>query len=110
MSKKIRKGDTVIVTTGNDKGRIGKIINRQGEYAIVQGLNLRKKHVKRTEENPKGGIIELEKPIHISNMRIVVDEGYPIKLKARFNDKQIKEYVYSVGGEDVVYRSSKKER
>jgi len=110
MSKKMRTGDSVLVTTGNEKGRTGKIISRTGDYAVIQGLNLKKKHVKRTEENPKGGIIELEKPIHLSNLRIVVGDNQPVKLRSRFNDENIKEYVYKSGGEDIVYRSSKKGR
>ena len=110
MSKKIRKGDTVIVLAGNERGRIGKVMSREGDKAVIQGLNLRKKTVKKSEENPNGGIVELEKPIHISNLRICIDEGQPIKLRAQFNDDGQKEYYYKVGGENIVYRSSKKER
>ena len=110
MSKKIRKGDSVLVLTGNERGRIGKVMSRTGDMAIIQGLNLRKKTVKKSEENPKGGIVELEKPIHTSNLRICIDEGEPIKLRTQYNDEGEKEYYYKVGGENIVYRSSKKER
>jgi len=73
---KIKKGDTVKVITGDDKGKTGvviKVLPREAKV-IVEGVNKVKKAVKPTDENPKGGFIEIEKPIHISNVKKV--EGW----------------------------------
>ena len=70
---KIKKGDTVKVIAGDDKGKTGvviKVLPREAKV-IVEGVNKVKKAVKPTDENPKGGFIEIEKPIHISNVKKV---------------------------------------
>lgn len=103
---KIRKGDQVIAITGNDKGQIGTVLSRKGERAVVQGLNVRKKHVKATQNAP-GSIISLEMPIHISNLKICV-EGKPVKLKIRTSEEGERQFVYQKGDQEVVYRSVKK--
>jgi large subunit ribosomal protein L24 len=69
MIKKYKKGDEVIVKTGKDKGKIGKIskvINDQ-DKVVITGINISKKHQKPSQES-KGGIINKEMPIHISNI------------------------------------------
>ena len=70
---KIKKGDTVKVIAGDDRGKIGTVIKVMPKEAkvIVEGVNKVKKAVKPTEENPKGGFIYVEKPIHISNVKKV---------------------------------------
>lgn len=72
---KIKKGDNVIVTTGNKniKGRTGEVLEviKDKNRAIVAGLNIVKKHVKPSASNPQGGIVEKEAPIHISNLALV---------------------------------------
>lgn len=72
---KIKKGDNVIVTTGNKniKGKTGEVIEviREKNRAIVAGLNIMKKHVKPSATNPQGGIVEKEASIHISNLALV---------------------------------------
>lgn len=69
-NKKIKKGDRVVAISGNFRGQFGTVLSKQGDKVIVQGLNIRKKHVKPSQQNQRGGIIELEKPIHISNLRL----------------------------------------
>lgn len=75
MQKKlhIKKGDTVVVITGNDKNRQGKVLEviREKSRAIVEGVNMIKKHTKPNAANPQGGIIEKEAPIHISNLMLL---------------------------------------
>jgi large subunit ribosomal protein L24 len=75
MQKKlnIRKGDTVIVVAGNDKGQQGKVLEviRKTDRAIVEGVNMVKKHTKPNAANPQGGIVEQEAPIHLSNLMLV---------------------------------------
>ena len=66
----VRKGDKVIVVSGNDKGTTGEIreVNRNNSRVIVEGVNLRTKHVKPTQQNPKGERIQAECSIHSSNV------------------------------------------
>lgn len=66
---KIKKGDEVIVTTGKDKGRKGKVlsVDTKDHRVIVQGVNIVKRHTRPTQQDP-GGIKEKEKSIHISNV------------------------------------------
>lgn len=75
MQKKlhIKKGDNVVVVTGNSKGQKGKVLEviRDKSRAIVEGVNMVKKHTKPNSANPQGGIIEQEAPVHISNLMLV---------------------------------------
>ncbi|MCK4810620.1 MAG: 50S ribosomal protein L24 [Candidatus Omnitrophica bacterium] len=72
MSLKIKKGDKVMVLTGKDKGKTGKILKsiRGTNRAIVEGINLVKKHLKRRSENEPHGIKDIPSPIHISNLAL----------------------------------------
>ncbi len=78
MQKKlhIRKGDTVIVNTGEYKDQQGKVLAVfvKTRKAIVEGVNLVSKHTKPNNENPQGGVIKKEAPIHISNLNLVCPE------------------------------------
>lgn len=67
---KIKKGDQVIVKTGTFKGEIGEVtkVDPKNEKVIVEGVNTVKKHLKPTQMNPDGGIIEKEAWIHVSNV------------------------------------------
>jgi large subunit ribosomal protein L24 len=103
-SKKIRQGDKVIVRAGNDRGQLGTVLKVLGNKAIVQGINVRKKHVKRSQTSPQG-IIEFEKPVHISNLQVCTENGTPVKLKLRFNEQGQKEFYYRLNDEDVLYRA-----
>jgi large subunit ribosomal protein L24 len=69
---KIKSGDNVIVTAGDHKGAEGKVMRviREKNKAIVEGVNLVKKHEKPSAANPQGGITEKEAPIHISNLSL----------------------------------------
>jgi len=68
----IKKGDTVIVIAGDEKGKTGKVllINPQSGRALVEGLNYAKKHMRKSEENPGGGVVEIESSIAISNLKV----------------------------------------
>jgi large subunit ribosomal protein L24 len=69
----IRKGDTVKIIAGNEKGKSGKVleVDRAKYRAIVEGANMITKHVKPTAETPEGGIQQTEAAIHISNLMVV---------------------------------------
>lgn len=75
VTKKFRKGDRVIAIAGNDRGRIGIVQSCREDKIIVQGLNVRKKHIKKSEQAPNGRIVEIERPFHISNVKICIDEN-----------------------------------
>ena len=70
--QKIKKNDIVQVTKGKDKGKQGKVISiiEDGSRAIVEGLNLSKKHKRQSRQDQKGGIISIEMPLSISNLMV----------------------------------------
>ena len=69
---KIRKDDQVVVLTGKDKGRSGRVVKIQGEGAIVEGINVVKKHMKPNPyKREQGGIVEKESAIHLSNIALL---------------------------------------
>lgn len=82
MAKHVRKGDTVVVTTGSNKGVVGEILRviPDKSQVIIKGVNLRTKHLKPNRLNPQGGIITKEAPIHISNVSPSVD-GKPTRVR-----------------------------
>lgn len=70
---KIKKGDTVEVVQGKERGKRGKILRliADDERVVVERLNFMKRHVRPTQKNPQGGVIEREAGIHISNVKLV---------------------------------------
>lgn len=70
---KLRKGDVVEVTKGKDSGKKGKIIEvlNEGTRALVEGINLVKKHKRQTRQDQKGGIVSIEKPVAIANIMYI---------------------------------------
>ena len=66
--QRIRKNDTVIATSGVSAGNTGKVLQVTGERALVEGLNLRKKTLRKTQDNPEGGIVDKENSIAVSNL------------------------------------------
>ena len=74
MSKlHIKKGDTVYVNSGEDKGKTGRVLEVlvKDNRAIVEGINMVSKHTKPNAKNPQGGIVKQEAAIHISNLNVV---------------------------------------
>ena len=69
----IKKGDTVYVNAGNDKGKTGKVfsVDPKADRAVVEGINMVSKHTKPNSKQPQGGIIKQEAPIHISNLNLL---------------------------------------
>ena len=70
---RLKTGDNVVVITGKDKGKQGKIVASKpvANKVIVEGINMVKKHVRQSEQNPDGGVIEFEAPIKASNVMLV---------------------------------------
>ncbi len=90
MSKlHIKKGDIVMVISGEDKGHSGRVLEVlvKEQRAIVEGLNMIKKHAKPSAKNPQGGIISKEAPIHISNLNVVDPKtGKATRIGRRLNE------------------------
>lgn len=70
---KIKKNDSVVIISGNSKGKTGKVLKvfPSENRVIVEGINLRKRHTKANQKNPQGGITEKEAPINVSNVMIL---------------------------------------
>lgn len=70
---KIKKNDTVLVKSGKDKGKKGKVLRvfRNERKAIVENINLMKKAIRRTREDQKEGLVQMEAPIHLSNIMLI---------------------------------------
>ena len=73
---KVKVGDNVKVLTGKDKGKEGKVLYtlRKKDRVVVEGVNIVKKHMKPSRMNETGGILEVENPIHVSNVKVLTDK------------------------------------
>ncbi|MBS1231441.1 MAG: rplX [Bacteroidetes bacterium] len=92
MQKKlhIKKGDTVMVMTGESKGQKGRVleVKRDKNKAIVEGVNTVSKHTKPNAKSPQGGILKKEAPIHISNLMLIDPaSGKPSRIGRKLNSK-----------------------
>ena len=69
---RIKKGDTVVVISGADKGKKGKVLKAfpKTQRVIVEKVNFIKKHMRPTQQNPQGGIVQMEAPVHVSNVQL----------------------------------------
>jgi len=84
---KIKSGDTVQVIAGDHKGQEGKVLKVliDKNKAIVEGINMVKKHMKPSAQNPQGGIVEKEASIHISNLSLLTGKGEPTRVGYRMD-------------------------
>ncbi|MFQ5582885.1 MAG: 50S ribosomal protein L24 [Calditrichia bacterium] len=88
--KKIKKNDTVLVISGNDRGVRGKVLKvfPARDRIIVEGVNLIKRHTRPTQQMPQGGIIQKEAPIHISNVKVITPKS---NVATRVGIRQLKD-------------------
>lgn len=105
MSKlHIKKGDTVYVNAGNDKGKTGRVLSVlvSKNKAIVEGINVVSKSAKPSAKHPQGGIIKMEAPVHISNLNLLDPKsGKPTRI-GRKKDEAGKTVRYSKkSGEEI---------
>lgn len=86
---KIKKGDTVKVIAGDDKGKTGviKMVDTKKSRVVVEGVNIVKRHTKPSASKPEGGIIEKEAAIHSSNVMLVDAQGNATRVSRRMEDK-----------------------
>ena len=99
---KIRKGDTVVVLTGKDKGKEGEVMTvlPKANKVIVSGVNIASKHSKPRRANDPGGIIDRDMPIHVSNVALV-HKGKPTRVGYRLNDDGTKSRIAKSTGEVI---------
>lgn len=104
MAERLLKGDLVVVITGKDKGKKGKVtrINRELDRVTVEGVNLVKRHMRPTPRNQQGGILEREQPIAASNVMLVDPKtGKGTRVKFTTDDKGKKVRVAVKSGEEI---------
>jgi large subunit ribosomal protein L24 len=100
MKLKLKKGDTVQVIAGNDKGATGRILAVYAEKmrVLVEGVNIRKRHERPSQKNQKGGIVSKEMPIAYSNVMLLDSDKNRTRVGLRVEEK---------GGKDVAVRFAK---
>lgn len=90
---KIRKDDKVLIISGKDRGRIGRVLRSFPKEArlLIEGINLRKKHIRARREGEKGQIVEIPAPLHISNVKLICPKcnkatrvGYKIEKDKKY--------------------------
>ena len=85
---KIKKGDTVVVLSGKDKGRTGEVVKampKEGKV-LVSGVNVHARHRKPSQTNPQGGIERKEAPLHVSKVAIATADGKPSRVRFEERD------------------------
>ena len=100
----IKKGDTVYVLAGEDKGRQGRVLSVQAakNRAIVEGINIVSKSTKPSAKHPQGGIVKMEGPINISNLALIDPKsGKPTRIGIRINEKGEKVRYAKKSGEEI---------
>ena len=106
MRKKlhIKKGDTVMVIAGDSKGQQGRVlmVDIEKEKILVEGVNIVSKHTRPTNQTPKGGIIQKEAPIHVSNLKVIDDGGTPTRVGRKIDEKTNKMVRYSKKTGEVI--------
>ena len=108
--KWIKRGDKVLVISGNDKGKMGEVLGIKESRILVQGVNIRKKHMKAQQQGQKSEIISIERPIHLSNVALCDSEGNKLKLNVKHGQDGSKELIYNENGKEMSYRTLKKPR
>ena len=100
----IKKGDTVYVNSGEDKGKTGKVLRVLVEKnrAIVEGVNMVSKSTKPSAKNPHGGIVKQEASIHISNLSLIDPKsGKPTRIGRKVNENGVKVRYAKKSGEEI---------
>jgi large subunit ribosomal protein L24 len=100
----IKKGDTVMVITGNSKGQQGKVlkVDTAKSKAIVEGINMVSKHTKPNAKSPQGGIIKKEALVHVSNLMVIDSAGTPTRTGRRIDTKKNMSVRYSKKSGEVI--------
>jgi large subunit ribosomal protein L24 len=110
MASHIKKGDTVQVIAGDNKGKTGKVMKviKDKDRVVVEKLNLVYKHVRPSQKNPQGGRIRVEQAIHMSNVLPVNSSGKGTRVRFTTDAKGVKKRVAVDGSEISVVAKAKK--
>ena len=103
-SMNIKKGDTVRVLSGKDKGKEGQVVRSlpSKQRVVVEKVNMVKKAMRPTQQNPQGGIMSVEAPIHVSNVMVICPEcKQPTRVSHRVNEAGKKVRVCKTCGKDI---------
>ena len=101
---RLRKGDRVKVMRGNERGKEGTIlrVDREKNRVVVEGVNLRKRHMKPSQVNPEGGIISFEAPLAASNVMLLdPSTGVPTRVRSQRNADGSKDRVAVKSGKVI---------
>jgi len=100
---KVKKGDLVMVITGDNRGKQGRItdVDRASDRVVVEGVNTMKKHRKPSAQNPQGGIETISAPIHISNVKVIDTKGNATRVGRRRNEENKLERYSKKSGEVI---------
>ena len=100
----IKKGDTVYVNAGDDKGKTGRVLSvlvSKGK-AVVEGVNMVSKSTKPSAKHPQGGIVKMEAPINVSNLNLIDPKsGKPTRVGHRINENGVKVRYSKKSGEEI---------
>ena len=100
----IKKGDTVYVNAGDDKGKTGRVLSVlvSKNKAVVEGVNMVSKSTKPSAKHPQGGIVKMEAPINVSNLNLIDPKsGKPTRVGHRINENGVKVRYSKKSGEEI---------
>ncbi len=99
----VRRGDRVRVMRGNHAGAEGTVLRvlTKENRVVVEGVNLRKRHQRPSQQNPEGGIVSFEAPIHVSNVMLLDSNGEPTRIRQRIDTDGTKERVSVKSGNPI---------
>ena len=100
----IKKGDTVYVNAGDDKGKTGRVLKVliEKNRAVVEGINMVTKATKPNAKNPQGGLVKMEAPIHVSNLQLLDPKsGKPTRVGYKVNEEGKKVRISKKSGEEI---------
>jgi large subunit ribosomal protein L24 len=102
MPAHIRKGDVVYVRSGADRGKTGEVVSvdPKSSTCVVKGINLRTKHMKPTQQRPKGAMVRVELPIHVSKVSPMAD-GKPTRVRFSVKADGTKVRIAAKGGKEL---------
>ncbi len=100
----VKKGDTVIIITGKDKGKKGRVLQAypKDSRVLVEGVNIVKRHTRPNQANPQGGIVNQEAPIHVSNVMLIDPKsGEPTRIGHKVLTNGTKVRIAIKSGEEI---------
>lgn len=102
MARHVRQGDLVMAIAGNDRGKTGHVlrVDPKKNQVYVEGMNVRKKHIRPSQKNPQGGRIDKEMPLHLSNVQPVSPStGKPTRVRFETREDGSKVRIAANGGD-----------